>query len=432
MILIYTHQLNARIRYVFNHFFKTYTENSIEITDVLEVFIAYNGPKLSYTNQKLSNEFFVQSNCLLFEQGVRQIDIKISQWDTTPVFFSCDEISSIPYDIFAATFYMISRYEEHIPHIKDNLNRFSSKSSLAEIGKFINKPVVDIWAYQFLECFGNVFSDVIVKFPRPKIDTILEVHEAYAYKSKSLLRTLVESGLDFFRLRFFKIFERFSVRLSFKPDPYDIYKPWIELHKRLNINTKVMFMFAQPSANDRNISIFKHRFIEKIKDVADYVPTSILASFQSTEQPKLLQIEVNRLSQIIHRPLKDIRQHLVRLRFPTTYDHFSNLGLTNDYSLQFIDKLGYRAGTGFPFQFYNLTKEQCSNLFINPVVADEKIIRSLKSIRKVRRLLEQCKIYNIKYGTPLILVFSNTIMDHSIKNQQWKRMFIEFLENYVE
>ena len=57
MILIYTHQLNARIRYVFNHFFKTYTENSIEITDVLEVFIAYNGPKLSYTNQKLVMSF---------------------------------------------------------------------------------------------------------------------------------------------------------------------------------------------------------------------------------------------------------------------------------------------------------------------------------------------------------------------------------------
>ena len=51
-----------------------------------------------------------------------------------------------------------------------------------------------------------------------------------------------------------------------------------------------MFMFAQPSAYDRNISIFKHRFLDKIKDVADYVPTSLLASYQSTDQPQLLQI----------------------------------------------------------------------------------------------------------------------------------------------
>jgi hypothetical protein len=39
-----------------------------------------------------------------------------------------------------------------------------------------------------------------------------------------MLRTLVESGFDFFNFRFVKLFERFAVRLSFRPDPFDIYK----------------------------------------------------------------------------------------------------------------------------------------------------------------------------------------------------------------
>ena len=420
MILIYTHQLNARIRYVFTHFFETYTNNSIQITNVLETFIAHNGPKFSYTNQKLGNEFFVQANALLFEQGVKEQDIKISRWQTTPVFFSCDKESSIPYDIFAATFYMLARYEEHIPHLKDDMNRFYTSGSLAGKHKFANKPVVDIWARQFLDCFTEFFPEILVKPPTRRLQTILEVPEAFAYKSKSMLRTLVESGFDFFNLRFVKLFERFAVRLSFRPDPYDIYNSWIALHQKTNIPTKVMFMFAQPSAHDRNISIFKHRFLEKIKDVADYVSTSLLASNQSTYQPQLLQIEVNRLNEIIHHPLKDIRQYLVRLRFPTTYDH----------SLQFVDYLGYRAGTGFPFQFYNLSKEQRSNLFIHPVVAHEAILRAKRSPRKARRLLEQCKTYNREYGTPLTLVLTNTIMDERMKNKAWKRMFTEFLESY--
>ena len=430
MILIYTHQLNARIRYVFTHFFETYTNNSIQITNVLEMFIAHNGPKFSYTNKKLGNEFFVQANALLFEQGVKEQDIKISRWQTTPVFFSCDKESSIPYDIFAATFYMLARYEEHIPHLKDDMNRFYTSGSLAGKHKFANKPVVDIWARQFLDCFTEFFPEILVKPPTRRLQTILEVPEAFAYKSKSMLRTLVESGFDFFNLRFVKLFERFAVRLSFRPDPYDIYKSWIALHQKTNIPTKVMFMFAQPSAHDRNISIFKHRFLEKIKDVADYVPTSLLASYQSTDQSQLLQIEVNRLSEIIHHPLKDIRQYLVRLRFPTTYDHFAKVGFANDYSLQFVDYLGYRAGTGFPFQFYNLSKEQRSNLFIHPVVAHEAILRAKRSPRKARRLLEQCKTYNSEYGTPLTLVLTNTIMDERIKNRAWKRMFTEFLESY--
>ena len=430
MILIYTHQLNARIRYVFTHFFETYTNNPIQITNVLETFIAHNGPKFSYTNQKLSNEFFVQSNSLLFEQGVREQDIKISRWQTTPIFFPCNEESSIPYDIFAASFYMLSRYEEHIPHLKDDMNRFYTSGSLAGKHKFANKPVVDMWARQFLDNFSVVFPETLVNPPKVRLQTILEVPEAYAYKSKSMLRTLVESGFDFFNLRFVKLFERFAVRLSFRPDPLDTYYSWIDLHQKHKIPTKVMFMFARPSANDRNISIFKRRFLERIKDVADYVPTSILASYQSTDQPSLLQIEVKRLSEIIHHPLRDIRQHLIRLRFPTTYDYFAKLGFVNDYSLQFVDYLGYRAGTGFPFQFYNLSKEQRSNLFIHPVVAHEAILRSKRYPRIARRLLEQCKTYNREYGTPLTLVLTNNIMDKRIKNKPWRRMFTDFLESY--
>lgn len=430
MILIYTNRLNARIRYVFTHFFETYTENTIEITDVLETFIAHNGPKFSYTNHKLSNEFFIDAHPLLFEQGVRDQDIKISRWQTIPVFFPCKQESSIPYDVFAATFYMISRYEEHIPHLKDDMNRFSTNGALASASKFANKPVVDMWAQLFLDCFKVEFPELIIKQPKSNLQTILEVPVAYAYKSKSMLRTFFESAIDFFNLRFLEIFERFAVRLSFRPDPYDIYQSWVGLHQKFKIPTKVMFMFARPSANDRNISIFKHRFIERIKDVADDVPTSLLASYQSTDQPDLLQIEVSRLSEIIHHPLKDIRQHLVRLRFPTTYDHFANLGFVNDYSLQFVDFLGYRAGTGFPFRFYNLSKEQCSNLLIHPVVAHESILRDQGSPRKARRLLEQCKVYNKVYGTPMTLVLTNTILDKRQKNKPWKRMFTEFLENY--
>ena len=422
--------MNARIRYVFTHFFETYTNNPIQITNVLETFIAHNGPKFSYTNQKLSNEFFVQSNSLLFEQGVREQDIKISRWQTTPIFFPCNEESSIPYDIFAASFYMLSRYEEHIPHLKDDMNRFYTSGSLAGKHKFANKPVVDMWARQFLDNFSVVFPETLVNPPKVRLQTILEVPEAYAYKSKSMLRTLVESGFDFFNLRFVKLFERFAVRLSFRPDPLDTYYSWIDLHQKHKIPTKVMFMFARPSANDRNISIFKRRFLERIKDVADYVPTSILASYQSTDQPSLLQIEVKRLSEIIHHPLRDIRQHLIRLRFPTTYDYFAKLGFVNDYSLQFVDYLGYRAGTGFPFQFYNLSKEQRSNLFIHPVVAHEAILRSKRYPRIARRLLEQCKTYNKEYGTPLTLVLTNTIMDKRIKNKPWRRMFTDFLESY--
>ena len=40
-----------------------------------------------------------------------------------------DEI--IPFDVFSATFFLVSRYEEYLPHVKDDYGRFLATESLA-------------------------------------------------------------------------------------------------------------------------------------------------------------------------------------------------------------------------------------------------------------------------------------------------------------
>ena len=77
MIMVYTHRVTTRLRYVFTHFFETYTDYQVVFTDVLETFIAYNGPKLSYTKQALGNEVFVQSHGILFDQGLKDYELHV-------------------------------------------------------------------------------------------------------------------------------------------------------------------------------------------------------------------------------------------------------------------------------------------------------------------------------------------------------------------
>ena len=60
------------------------------------------------------------------------------------MFFSVNN-SVFPFDPFAASFFMISRYEEYLPHIKDIHGRFEAKESLAFKNNFLEKPIVDIW-----------------------------------------------------------------------------------------------------------------------------------------------------------------------------------------------------------------------------------------------------------------------------------------------
>ena len=108
MILIYTHKITPRIRFVFKHILTRILLISIDFTSKIEDFVAHNGPKMSYTKSPLGSEIFVRSSNIMFEQGVNDLEINVAKWEETICFFNAGSKSSIPYDIFAASFYLIT------------------------------------------------------------------------------------------------------------------------------------------------------------------------------------------------------------------------------------------------------------------------------------------------------------------------------------
>ena len=141
MILVYSHKITPRLTYIFRQIFIRVLGLPVDFTSAIEKFVSHSGPKLSYTHQPLGNEFFIACHDLLFQKGIQEVPIEVSNWSKIPAFFKLGKTSQLPYDIFAATFFMLSRYEEHIPHLKDDMNRFYTSGSLAGKHKFANKPV---------------------------------------------------------------------------------------------------------------------------------------------------------------------------------------------------------------------------------------------------------------------------------------------------
>ena len=137
MLLVYTHKITPRVTYTFKHICKRILGIEVLFTSKVEDFIAHDSLKMSYTKQPLSNELFVRSNELLFETGLSDIDINVQQWENTKGFFATGERSDLPFDVFAASFYLLSRYEEYLPHVKDDYGRFLASESLAFENKFL-------------------------------------------------------------------------------------------------------------------------------------------------------------------------------------------------------------------------------------------------------------------------------------------------------
>ena len=131
MLLIYTHKITNRNKYIFNLIFKEILGIDFELTIDAEDFKKNRGPKLSYTHSQLCDELFFSCRSLLFERGICEQNISVFDFNNNKVFFATGKDSELPFDVFAASFYLVSRYEEYLPHIRDVHDRFAAEDSLA-------------------------------------------------------------------------------------------------------------------------------------------------------------------------------------------------------------------------------------------------------------------------------------------------------------
>ncbi|MDX1829998.1 MAG: polysaccharide deacetylase family protein [Lutibacter sp.] len=419
MLLVYTHKITPRLNYIFKHFFVRILQIPITFTTKVDEFVAHNGPKITYSKSPLGSEFFIRSHTLLFEQGINDIDITMSNWDDTPCFFPTGEKSSIPFDIFAAGFYLITRIEEYLPHVQDEHDRFPAEESLAVKNDFIEKPVIDIWAYKFLELLKQKFPNYEYRDKKFKLISTIDVDSAFAYKHKGIVRTIGGFFNDIFRFRIFNLWHRILTVFNFEKDPFNTFKEILKIKKEHNVNTLFFFLIGDYTTYDKNISSTNLKFQALIKSVADYAKIGMHPSYFSYKSFEKLKKEKTRLENIINTPVTFSRQHYLRLSIPETYQNLIDLEIQEDYTMGYAKVVGFRASTCTPFYFYDLDFEIQTPLKIYPLafmdgtLKDHMKLSNEESIQKIMQLKNEVKEVN---GTFISLFHNDTLSE----NNNWK------------
>ena len=291
MLLVYTHKVTPRLTYTFKHFFTRILQIPIQFTTKVEEFVAHNGLKLTYAKQPLGNEFFIRSNGLLFEQGINDINVIMGKWDDVDCFFQSRQTATLPFDVFAATFYLITRYEEYLPHVKDKYERFPAEESLAFKANFLEKPLIDIWAYKFKLLLKEKFpSHQFIDRKFEYISTI-DVDIAYCYKRKGVLRTIGGLLNDLSRFRLLDIWLRILVLLGFRRDPFDTFDLLLDFQKQYGIKTIFFFLVGHYTTYDKNISSGNTNYKSLIKSVADYADVGLHPSYFTMKNEGLMKKE---------------------------------------------------------------------------------------------------------------------------------------------
>ncbi len=430
MLLIYTHKITHRNKYIFNLIFKDTLGIDFTLTSELEQFKAAEGAKISYTNNPIGDELFFTSRNLLFETGITEQNISVFEVNESKVFFATGKASALPFDVFAASFYLVSRYEEYLPHIRDEHDRFDAKDSLAFTNGFLHKPLVNIWAIWVRDLIRKKFTSII--FPEKKYQFVstIDIDNAYAYREKGFTRSVGGYLKSISKFDFTEISERTRVLLGLDKDPYDTYEFQLDTIKKYKLKTIYFFLLGDYGVNDKNLPIESKRFQSLIKMLGDYAQIGIHPSYGSNKSSTQLQKEVERLSKVLHRDITQSRQHFLKLTLPETYRNLIDLDITDDYTMGYASQVGFRASICTGFNFYDLDRELETKLKVHPFAMMEGTLKySMKvapqdAMKKIEPLIDEVRKVD---GVFMSLWHNDTLNDRNTW-AGWKAVFEKMVQ----
>ena len=138
MLVIYIDRPTNRLGYTINFIFKDLLATDFMVTTSKETFIAEKGAKISYCEKAVYDEIHISSSPLLFKTEIADTEADFLEKNGIPYLFNTySKDDALGFDIFAATFYLISRYEEYLPSISDKHSRFRAEDSLAYQKNFL-------------------------------------------------------------------------------------------------------------------------------------------------------------------------------------------------------------------------------------------------------------------------------------------------------
>lgn len=366
-ITIYTQVRSPRVAYIFSTLLSAIGVGKYRFTTDRLSFQDAPNPKINYSAERMSpDELWVEAAGLLLETSIKDQEIVCFDYNGSKAFFktsTCD----FPFDIFAASFYLISRYEEYLPHKKDGYGRYAHENSLAYKENFLQLPLVNLWLKEFIKVliqkfpFFTLHSKPFAFLPTYDIDI------AYSYLHKGAARNFGGFVKSMWHNEWRLMIERMTVLFGKQQDPFDSYQWLHELHQTHKLKPIYFFLLASENKDyDKNILPEKQAMKKLIQQHAERYDVGIHPSWQSGDKSRLLEEEIKMLETLCNKTVIKSRQHYIRLTLPDTYRRLINAGITEDYSMGYGSINGFRASYCLPFLWYNLQKEETTSLTIFP------------------------------------------------------------------
>ena len=435
MILLLSGFSSARLQYICEEIFTRRLGLDFKITESEDYFLRSNSFRVNYGNKFIEGVVNVPAVNLLYEENIKPYApdaladavwlhrfFSFSYPDTE---FTRLETVFIPFDIFSASFFLMSRYEEYLPHHADAYQRYRAAESLAFRAGFLEAPLIDVWVKVFSELIKKHYPEINIKQPAFRELHTIDLDFPYQYRGIGYWRNFKKFGANLLRRDLDAIKKQLGV-LKGDKDPFDTYDLIHQMASTNQAELKYFFLLAENEGkHDKNPDPRSTAMLRLIQRLGKECDCGIHPSFQSFGKERVLSYEIRLFVKLFAPKILRSRAHFLRVRLPDTYRKYIAHGVKEDYSLAYSEQAGFRASTAIPFYFFDLaSNEETGLLLLSPYVMDV----TLKNFMKLNPEAAMERIWELKdrvqaVGGNFISIWHNSSLTGEGEWKGWKPVF---------
>jgi hypothetical protein len=419
LIRVQSHIDSPRLRYVLDFLSAYYAQPFALSSD------ASAGADVHYGESDSGTSLQVRPSSLLSETGIRAFEPSCAQHPAGFTVLFPDD-GPLGFDLFAAIFYLLSRYEEYGPHAKDEYGRYAHSNSIAFRKGFLQQPVIHLW----LDHFRKQLTGTSLRPPFSVLSSI-DVDMAWSYRHKGFIRNaggLLQSVLR----RKGNAGERVAVLWRRRPDPFDAFPFLQECQQKYEVPCAYFIHCGlQRNRFDKNIPLQHPAMQQLVRDLSRGALTGLHPSWASGDDPSLIGREKEALETALAAPVTASRQHYIRFTLPDTFRQLIAAGIRDDYSMGYGSINGFRASVAMPFYWYDLEAERQTSLLLHPFcfMDANAYYEQQQDIAGTRRELAHYHDQLRIWGGTMITIWHNSFLGTGAEFAGWRELYEEFLQN---
>jgi hypothetical protein len=380
---------------------------------------------------------YLQEKISYFEYDVADFDWQFNQTffdnknGSMPILFPIENTNScLPFDVLAASFYLISRYEEYIRQERDAHGRFEARQSIAN-NHFLHLPIVEYWATLLAQKLQTAFPSLHITRPKGRVLPTFDIDMAWAFRHKTPLQHLGGAASDIIKLNFKRLKYRIEVLSKQQPDPFFTFEKIEHILKNStkNDHASIFFLLGKYGKYDKNTPIDTPEFKDLILRLSQKHHIGVHPSYRSNMESGRLGFEINTLSTLIQKNITHSRQHFLKLSLPETYQNLIKNGITHDCSMGYAEDIGFRAGISQPFLWFDLSENKARDLTIQPFcIMDVTLRHYLRRTPEQAILLKDFIKKTAQMGGQVVLLWHNSSLSNWEEWAGWQDVLSELLD----